>query len=73
MGRAHSHAWRTAGAFFDLPRRPRLQVVVGRDAGRTRDLADRFGWHEAQTDWRAVVERDDVDVVDICTPGDTHE
>ena len=73
MGAAHSQAWRTAPRFFDLPLRPEMSVVVGRDAGRAAEAAARLGWAESSTDWRAtVVERDDVDLVDICTPGDTH-
>ncbi len=72
MGAAHSHAWSTAPRFFDLPLLPVRQVVAGRDAARTAAVAERFGWRESSTDWRAVIERDDVDLVDICTPGDTH-
>lgn len=72
MGRAHSHAWRTAGAFFDLPRTVETAVLVGRDAGRAQDLAGRFGWAEVSTDWQDVVSRADIDVVDICTPGNLH-
>ncbi|MVA76107.1 gfo/Idh/MocA family oxidoreductase [Auraticoccus sp. F435] len=72
MGAAHSQAWRSAHRFFDLPLTPRMAVVCGRDPERTRQAADRLGWDEAVTDWREVVERDDVDLVDICTPGDTH-
>ncbi|MEU7531894.1 Gfo/Idh/MocA family oxidoreductase [Saccharothrix sp. NPDC042600] len=72
MGSAHSQAWRVAPRFFDLPLRPVMAVLCGRDPGRTRAAADRLGWAEAVTDWRVVVERDDVDVVDICAPGDTH-
>jgi len=72
MGAAHSHAWRSAHRFFDLPLTPVMQVVVGRDEGRAARAADHFGWAESSTDWRAVVERDDIDLVDVCTPGNTH-
>src|SRR3954464_14360020 len=72
MGAAHSQAWRTAPHFFDLPLRPRLTVLAGRDAGRVAEAAARLGWSATETDWRRVIERDDVDLVDICTPGDTH-
>ena len=72
MGNAHSHAWRTAPHFFDLPLRPELAVVVGRDAARAAEAAARLGWGESATDWREVIARDDIDLVDICTPGDTH-
>lgn len=72
MGRTHSQAWRTAPRFFDLPMTAEMAVLVGRDAQRTQAAADKLGWAEASTDWRAVLERDDVDLVDICTPGDSH-
>ena len=72
MGRAHSHAWQTAPRFFDLPYRVEMAVMVGRDPRRTAAEAARLGWAEASTDWREVVQRDDIDVIDICTPGDTH-
>ncbi|WP_243056591.1 Gfo/Idh/MocA family protein [Nocardioides sp. SR21] len=72
MGNAHSHAWRTAPHFFDLPLRPEMTVVVGRDAGRAAEAAGRLGWAESASDWHSVVTRDDIDLVDICTPGDTH-
>jgi predicted dehydrogenase len=72
MGAAHSQAWRVAPRFFDLPVRPVMSVLCGRDADRTRAAADRLGWAEAVTDWKSVLDRDDVHVVDICTPGDTH-
>ena len=72
MGAAHSQAWRVAPRFFDLPTRPVMAVVCGRDRARTEAAAERLGWAEAVTDWKAVLERDDVQVVDICTPGDAH-
>ncbi|MDF1605692.1 Gfo/Idh/MocA family oxidoreductase [Nocardioides sp. YIM 152315] len=72
MGNAHSQAWRTAPHFFPLPLRPEMAVLVGHDAGRAAEAAERLGWAESSADWREVVARDDVDVVDICTPGDTH-
>ncbi|MBF4461261.1 MULTISPECIES: Gfo/Idh/MocA family protein [unclassified Rathayibacter] len=72
MGRTHSHAWRTASRFFPLPLRPELAVLVGSNPDTTRERAEQLGWSEASTDWREVIARDDVDLVDICTPGDTH-
>ena len=72
MGAAHSQAWRSAGRFFDLPLTPVMRALGGRDATRVRDAADRLGWESTETDWRRLVERDDVDLVDICTPGDSH-
>src|SRR6201996_6209100 len=72
MGAAHSRAWATVGQAFDVPLRPRMNVLVGRDEAATRFAARRYGWHHVETDWRAVIDRDDVQLVDICTPGDTH-
>ncbi|PPF21833.1 Gfo/Idh/MocA family protein [Rathayibacter rathayi] len=72
MGRTHSHAWRTASRFFPLPLRPELAVLVGSNPDSTAERAERLGWSEASTEWRAVIARDDIDLVDICTPGDTH-
>ncbi|MEV0182000.1 Gfo/Idh/MocA family oxidoreductase [Streptomyces sp. NPDC050625] len=72
MGAAHSQGWRTAGRVFDLPRQPVLGVICGRDERAVRAAADRHGWAAVETDWRVLVERDDVDLVDICTPGDSH-
>ena len=72
MGAAHSQAWRTAPHFFDLPLRPNLTVVAGRDSARVTEAACRLGWADTETDWRQLLHRDDVDIVDICTPGDTH-
>ena len=72
MGNAHSQAWRTAPHFFDLPLQPEMAVVVGHDARRAAEAATRLGWAESSADWREVIARDDVDLVDICTPGDTH-
>ncbi|MGY2082221.1 Gfo/Idh/MocA family protein [Blastococcus sp. SYSU DS0539] len=72
MGAAHSHAWRTAPHFFDLPLRPELTVLAGRDAAKVAEAAGKLGWSATETDWRRLIERDDVDLVDVCTPGDTH-
>ncbi|MER6529491.1 Gfo/Idh/MocA family oxidoreductase [Streptomyces sp. NPDC001508] len=72
MGAAHSQGWRTVGRVFDLPRRPVLAAICGRDGAAVRAAADRHGWAAAETDWRALIARDDIDLVDICTPGDSH-
>src|SRR5690242_14424915 len=72
MGAAHSQAWRTAPRVFDLPLAPEMTVLVGRDEGRVSAAAERMGWSSTETDWRRVLDRDDIDLVDICTPGDTH-
>ena len=72
MGAAHSQAWRVAPRFFDLPLAPQMAVMVGRDAAKNELLADKWGWDEAATDYREVIARDDIDIVDIVTPGDSH-
>jgi predicted dehydrogenase len=72
MGAAHSQAWRTVNHAFDLPLPARMSVVCGRDPAAVAAAADRLGWDGHATDWRAVIARDDVDLIDICTPGDTH-
>ena len=72
MGAAHSQGWRVAPRFFDLPLDPVMQVVTGRDAASTAAAAAKWGWSESSTDWRATIAREDIDVVDIVTPGDTH-
>ncbi len=72
MGAAHSQAWRTAPAFFDLPLKPRLQAICGRNEAAATEVAQRFGWESVETDWHALLTRDDIDIIDICTPGNTH-
>jgi len=72
MGAAHSQGWRVAPRFFDLPRDPQMSVVVGRDAAKNAKMADAWGWQEASEDFAATIARDDIDIVDIVTPGDTH-
>jgi predicted dehydrogenase len=72
MGRAHSNAWRQVGRFFETPYDPVMKVVVGRDEAGVKKAADTLGWREHSTSWEQTVARDDIDVVDICTPGDTH-
>jgi predicted dehydrogenase len=72
MGAAHSHAWRTAPRFFDLPLHPRLRALCGRDQARLAEAAQRFGWESTETDWTRLLDRGDIDLVDVCTPGDTH-
>ncbi|MFJ6042821.1 Gfo/Idh/MocA family protein [Brachybacterium paraconglomeratum] len=71
MGRAHSQAWRSVGAAFDVPPIAR-RVIVGRDEQAVAEAARRLDWEEHATDWREAVTRDDVDIVDICTPGFLH-
>ncbi|NUO60465.1 MAG: Gfo/Idh/MocA family oxidoreductase [Hamadaea sp.] len=72
MGAAHSQAWRTVNRAFDLPLRVRMTAICGRDEANVAAAADRLGWESAMTDWRELVARDDIDVIDVCTPGDSH-
>jgi predicted dehydrogenase len=72
MGAAHSQGWRTAPRVFDLPVEPEMAVLVGRNADAVAAAARKWGWAESATDWRDVIAREDIDVVDIVTPGDSH-
>jgi predicted dehydrogenase len=72
MGAAHSQGWRTVGRVFDLPRRPVMSAICGRDPDAVRAAADKHGWAAVETDWRALIARNDVQLVDVCTPGDSH-
>jgi predicted dehydrogenase len=72
MGAAHSQGWRVAPRFFDLDAQPDMQVLVGRNAEAVSDAAGKWGWAETATDWRDVIARDDIDIVDIVTPGGSH-
>jgi predicted dehydrogenase len=71
MGKAHSNAWRNVASYFDVPAFEQ-KVLVGRDAGHVAEAAARYGWTESSTDWRSVLEREDIDIVDICAPGFLH-
>ena len=72
MGAAHSQGWRVAPRFFDLPSKPQMQLIVGRSSAGVEDAAERWGWAETSTDWREALTRDDIDIIDIVTPGDSH-
>jgi predicted dehydrogenase len=72
MGRAHSNAYRQVGRFFSPKYPPRMKVVCGRTPKAVKKAAADLGWEEAATDWREVVRRKDIDIVDIATPGDSH-
>ena len=72
MGKAHSNAYCQAGHFYDLPYRLRRTLLCGRDAASLAPMADRWGWEETATDWRAAIDRPDIDVVDIALPNHLH-
>jgi predicted dehydrogenase len=72
MGAAHSQGWRVAPRFFDLASEPVMRTIVGRDAERVEAAREKFGWQQAATDWRSVIEDPEIDIVDICSPGSSH-
>lgn len=72
MGKAHSNAYCQAPHFFDLPYRIRRRLLCGRDAAALASMADRWGWEETATDWRAAIERRDIDAIDIALPNHLH-
>jgi predicted dehydrogenase len=72
MGRAHSNAYAQVNHFFDLPYRPVLKAACARSADKVKPFADRWGYESVETDWRRLIDRKDIDVIDICTPNNTH-
>lgn len=72
MGRAHSNAYRKVGNFFDLEYRPVLKAACGRTAEKTKAFADRWGYESVETDWKKLINRKDIDLVDICAPNHVH-
>jgi len=72
MGAAHSQGWRTVGRVFDVPLTPAMTAVCGRDPEAVRAAAGRLGWTSTETDWRELITRTDIQLVDICTPGESH-
>ncbi len=73
MGRAHSNGYRQVAAFFpDVALRPVMKAICGRDESAVRAAAAQFGWEGYETDWKKLVARDDIELIDVSTPGDTH-
>lgn len=72
MGRTHSNAYRQASVFFESDYQPVLKAVCARSADRVQSFADQWGYESTETDWRKLVERNDIDVIDIASPNDTH-
>lgn len=72
MGRAHSNAFRKVSNFFDVPYQPVLKAVCGRNRARAEAFQQTWGYASVETDWRKLIEREDIDVVDIASPNDTH-
>jgi predicted dehydrogenase len=72
MGRAHSNAYRRVNNFFDLEYRPVLKAACARDEAKVKAFVDKWGYESIETDWRRLIARQDIDVIDICTPNNTH-
>ena len=72
MGRAHSNAWRQAPSFFDLPADIRMAAICGRESAATVRAANKLGWERAVTDWKAIIADPAIDIIDICTPNNSH-
>lgn len=72
MGRTHSNAFLQAPRFFDLPYQPVLKTVCARNAERAKSFAENWGYQSIETDWRALIHRNDIDLIDIASPNDTH-
>ena len=72
MGRTHSNAYRQVGQFFDLELQPILKAVCGRDRNKAERFASQWAYESVETDWKSLVARDDLDVIDIASPNDTH-
>jgi predicted dehydrogenase len=72
MGKAHSNGWRQAAHFFDLPVNVRLKTICGRNRAAAKKAGARFGWETTVADWRRVVDDPEIEIIDICTPNDTH-
>jgi predicted dehydrogenase len=72
MGRAHSNAYRKVSQFFDLDYEPILKCICDLNEEKVKVFADNWGWESCETDWRKMIERDDIDLVDICVPNNLH-
>jgi predicted dehydrogenase len=72
MGRAHSNAFSQVSHFFDLPYQPVLKAACARDAEKLKGFADQWGYESTETDWRKLIARKDIDLIDIAAPNDMH-
>jgi predicted dehydrogenase len=73
MGRAHSNAYRQVGRFFDVDPAPRMVAICGRDEAGVKDAAEQLGWEGYETDYHDLIARDDIELIDVSSPGDTHK
>jgi predicted dehydrogenase len=72
MGRTHSNAFRKVNNFFDLEYQPVLKAICARDEKKARGFASKWGYESVESDWRRLIERDDIDLIDIASPNNTH-
>lgn len=73
MGKSHSNAYRQVASFFpDVALRPQMKALCGRDEAAVKQAAEQFGWEGYETDWRKLISRDDIGLIDVSTPGDSH-
>ncbi|MDH3718125.1 MAG: Gfo/Idh/MocA family oxidoreductase [Planctomycetota bacterium] len=72
MGRAHSNAYNRVSNFFDLEYQPVLKAACARSEADVQAFADKWGYESVETDWRKLIERDDIDAIDICVPNNLH-
>ena len=73
MGRTHSNAFLHAPKFFDVAYRPVLKAVCARNPDRAKAFAANWGYESVEADWRDIVARKDIDLIDIASPNDTHQ
>jgi predicted dehydrogenase len=73
MGKAHSQAWRNLNNVYNLPIEIKMISICGRDSEKVKEASEKFGWQEWETDWKKLIDRPDIDIIDICTPGDSHK
>ena len=72
MGRTHSNAFKQVSQFFDLGHKPVMKAICGRTEANAKAFADQWGYESYETDWRRLIERKDIDLIDIATPNDSH-
>jgi predicted dehydrogenase len=72
MGKAHSNAWRQVPHFFNLPAGVRMKTICGRNRTAVKKAAAKLDWENTETDWRCIIADPRIDIVDICTPNESH-
>src|SRR5690606_10182695 len=73
MGRAHSNGYRKVNNFFETKYRPVLKAACARSADKIKGFADTWGYESIETDWRKLIERKDIDAIDVCVPNNLHK